>query len=315
MTAGMAGSRKYLVITRAGANSLHRAWLEPQGARNFDLFLTTYAPGVPPTRSEGVIEAFIPGTKVAGWRRIVEDYRELLLRYEFVAFIDDDIITDAIAISRMFEIGEEAGLHIWQPSLSPNSYFTYAGTLRNPIFRYRSVNFIEMMCPFFSIDALNAVSGMFRLGLESGIDLVWCSLVPERMRQFAIIDEVSVHHSRPVSGQKEENGFGSAGYEEHIYACLNQFEMKWPSLIASGGVLRNGRKVGRIQATALTALCMAGYMMKSWRSGPRPFLEHIRHQFSRKVEYTDSAGIRLNWLLDKEFVFNARLAEPSSQKS
>ena len=229
------------------------------------------------------MQVFVPGRKVEGFQVVFEKYGSLIDGYEQVALLDDDIRCDAQALSRCFDIGSSRQLSIWQPSLSCDSYFTYAGTLHNPHYKVRFVNFIEMMCPFFSRSALKSVEILFSYGWESGIDLVWCSVLPPRKQQFAIVDAVQVRHTRPVGTLKEANGFQGRNYEDDIYACLDHFNMDWPSLVVEAAI---GGRGGEVTGAAITLGCLP--LLRAALTTPTPGAlrlasDHVRHQLCRKA--------------------------------
>ena len=290
---GPATSR-YLVITRAGPNSLHRHWLAPAGERRFDLLVASFAPLRDCPVEPGLFHIYVPGKKVQGWKATLQQNLDFIEQYDYVALIDDDIDTDAASISAIFDIGRDEGFSIFQPGLTWNSHFTYAGHMRNPLFRFRRVNYIEMMAPFFTRDALRCVAPLFEYGWESGFDLVWGSALPAEQRQFAIIDAIPVHHTRPVGIQKEANGFINRNYESDIMASLNHFAMKWPSLVAFSGQTRRGREVGRIgvawRTLVLLSLPFNSPTPRAWRR----VCDHIRHQWMRRPAYSEHVRAMLS---------------------
>ena len=278
-----------LVVTRAGPRSLHAAWRPPPGPRSFDLLVASYCEEAEHPMADGVMQTFVPGRKVEGWNVVLERCAEVVARYDRVALIDDDILAGADAIGRCFAAGAEQSLSIWQPSLSWDSYFTYAGTLHNPMFALRYVNVVEMMCPFFSAEALQRVKPLFGYGWESGIDLVWCSLLPRRPRQFAILDDVVVRHTRPVGALKQANGFVGRDYEDDIHACLRHFGMRWPSLVAEGARDARGREVGRAAVAArLVPLLWAAHASPT-PGALRLVADHARHQLCREPVFAPAA--------------------------
>lgn len=280
-----------LVITRAGPKSLHERWLSPASERGFDLLVASYDPHSRPISAAGTFHRFVPGTKVQGWKVTLSDNDALISQYDYVALIDDDIDTDAASLTRLFAIGREEGLTIFQPSLTWNSYFTYAGTIRNPLFAFRCVNYIEMMAPFFSASALKQVAPLFDYGWESGIDLIWGSALPPEDRRFAIIDAVPIYHTRPVGALKEANGFVNRTYESDITASLDHFSMIWPSLVATAGRTTTGRWVGRL-GLGLCVLVLLGLPFVSPAPGTvRRAFDHIRHQIFRRPNYSE--GVRM----------------------
>jgi hypothetical protein len=290
--------RSNLIITRAGANSLHREWIADSQDRNFDLLVAAYDDTiVRDGDSDGVFHRYIPGPKISGWMKIFREDVELLDRYAQIALIDDDVQAGAFDLSRCFDIGAQYALKLWQPSLSWNSYATYGATLQNKSFRLRFVNFIEMMCPFFSSQCLRSLLPTFELGLESGIDLIWCSIANEKTRTFAIIDEVCVSHTRPVGDQKSMNGFVDRSYETDVDACLDLFSAQWPSCVASSGISKSGRIIEPQLYVALKTLPQI-FAIAAAPRGNRTYrfksvADHIRHQWTRKPIYVPDATSKL----------------------
>ena len=86
-------------------------------------------------------------------------------------------------------------LRIAQPSLVM-SYYTYEHTLHNPFCILRYTNFVEMMIPCFSKEALIKVLPTFEEKIcFKGIEYHWAKMVGNGI---AIIDIVKVVHTRPV---------------------------------------------------------------------------------------------------------------------
>lgn len=280
-------TKRYLVITRAGRNSLHPAWLLPASERSFDLLVASFEELPHSEIRDGLFRVSVPGTKVHGWKTLVEKFSGFIYSYDYIALIDDDIETDAQKLSKLFKAGEAYGLSIWQPSLSWDSYLTYAGTAHNPYFKVRYVNYIEMMAPFFSREALRQVAPLFSYGWESGIDLMWGSAVSPDMRKFAVIDAVQVKHTRPVGLLKEANGFVDRDYESDISQSLRHFQMEWPSLVASSGIKQNGKLTGRFGVAARTFALLSLVRKNPSSDVLRRVTDHIRHQLTRNPAYSD----------------------------
>lgn len=248
----------FLLISRIGPQSLHRAWLPAHGRAGFDLLLSAYDETIEPTTGAGILFEHRPGTKVAGYGAILRDHAALLARYRYVALFDDDLLIDAASLLRLFEIIDEQQLKIAQPALDHTSYFTYACLLQHRGFTLRHVNYIEMMCPVFRSDVLLEVAPLFELGFESGIDLIWSSLAHQTTEDFAVIDSVPVHHSRPVGGGKAVNGFvDGRKYETDIHAILDQFALPWLPALPHGGLRSDGRYTRSRLALLLGAVRLA----------------------------------------------------------
>ncbi len=284
------GKNQNLVITRAGATSLHRQWLVPQEARNFDVLLTSRVAGEDANPTPGVEFVSLPGGKVEGWRDIVLNLAHRLDGYERIAFLDDDIACDAAAIARCFDLGQQFDLRLWQPSLTWTSYFTLGGTLHNPHFLLRYVNYVEMMCPFMTRGTLERIKRTFFLNLESGIDLVWCSLLPPAERRCAVIDAVQVEHTRPVGRDEAADGFVRRLYEDDVHACLALFGMERPSLVADRAVLRDGRPARRRAISARVPGLVRALRVSPDPRATRQVMGHIRQQLMRSQVYHEDAA-------------------------
>ena len=289
----MIRNRKNLIITRAGSKSLHPSWVEGTVERNFDLLVAAYDEKVMTDQLEDVQYFFIPGYKVEGWSKLFKMRPDLLNNYAQFAFIDDDIAATAEDLNSCFEHGPKYGLDVWQPSLSWDSYATYAATLTNPNYKVRFVNYVEMMCPFFSSSHLAKTLPLFSLGFETAIDLIWCSLTSQRNRKFAIIDDVVVKHTRPVGGQKSENGFIGKSYDEDIYRFLDLFSATWPSCVSDAAIDQQNNtilgtfRVGFQTLRLLGSICNAPAEDRAYRT--RCVTDHIRHQFTREPKYVQNA--------------------------
>jgi hypothetical protein len=270
-----------LVVTRAGSSSLHPRWLDKRAPGDFDLLVAAYAPDAPTVDGPGVQRLFVPGRKVEGYAKLLRNHRRFLERYRRIALIDDDIDADATALAECFRVGAERDLKIWQPSLTKDSHFTYAAFVSNPRYFLRYVNYVEMMCPFFRTDILFRNLPLFLAGYESGIDLVWCNVVADGPRDFAVIDGVAVRHTRPVGTAKAANGFvGTRRYEDDIHAALARWSLPWLSAVPYAGERHDGTIVTgrwRLLADALAIGPAAFAQATAIRTRLRSILVHWSH--------------------------------------
>lgn len=282
--------RTNLLIIRAGNNSLHPTWLGDPQLRSFDVLIAHYERLAAMPEQAGVSYLFIPGTKITGWKALVQQYAEVFRGYKQIAFIDNDIEISQAQINTLFDYGAKHQLAIWQPALTWNSYYSFAGTVQNPLMKLRFVNSVEMMCVFFNISALDDAKSLFMYGWEVGIDFAWQSAVHSMHRRFAIVDEVVVRHTQPVGGKRHLNGFATREYADDIRDCLAHFGMEQPRLIAFGGITRSGRDIGR-----------AGVLLRLWpllglpfrtpqKSALKGLLSHIARQAFHKASYNNAVG-------------------------
>jgi hypothetical protein len=286
-----------LVIVRAGRASLHPTWLAGAERARFDLLVTAYEEGVPAISGRPDVATLpAPGRKIAGFDRIFTDYPELLDDYERIALLDDDLETDAAAINRVFDIGESHGLCIWQPALTPDSYFSYAVFLQNTALTLRYTNFIEMMCPFFAAQTLREVRPLFALGLEVSIDLLWCRCFDAPWFKCAVIDTVAVKHSRPVGSTAEQQGFsGGRSYDDEMAEALEMFGTTFRGPVVYAGITPQGRLIGRPGQIALHALGQIGHWSRTPMGKPaflRRIADHVRHCLTRPVNLDRVEALR-----------------------
>lgn len=192
------------VISAVGRNSLHRMWLK--GECNFDLHLVVYDDSMEEFHGDTEYICHIKGYKLRVIYRYLEMYPELKERYDYFFFPDDDIQMDAAAINTLFEAMRRYRLQIAQPALRM-SYYTWSHTLQDRYCKLRYINFVEMMVPCFSREALNKVLFTFNENETGwGTETHWPVLIDASQRDMAVIDEVSVVHTRPIqSGQAIHN--------------------------------------------------------------------------------------------------------------
>lgn len=277
---------KRAVIVRAGPNSQHSTWADPS-VRSFDLLLPAYAELPLKLKSIANDYAVIPGSKVQGWSNYLKSRPHIYQKYESIAFIDDDIEASAADINKVFELGEKNNMKIWQPSLSWDSFFSYGISLRNPLFKLRYVNYVEMMCPFFSCDQLQITAPLFDLGYETGIDRLWCRLHEDWKKSYGIIDEVCVQHGRKVGLLAAQQGFSNHvnAYQE----VLNNMEHRSGTLfrgpVAYSGLMKNGRNIQSRYIMSLISIVPILALSKSPNRGwfVRPVLDHVRHNLTRPI--------------------------------
>jgi hypothetical protein len=280
-------SRRFLVITRAGANSSHEAWLEGAQERLFDLVVTEWQPTHIPVSHEGVEVLPWPGGRNEGYSRYFESHPDIFTRYQSIALIDDDIIMSADDINRCFLMGAKYELELWQPSLSWDSYFSYGSTLNNPLYQIRYTNFIEMMCPFFSARFLKRAGATFSLGYLVGIDILWPRLIESAAYRCAVVDAVIAKHGRPVGAHKRLHGFSERRtYNDEIQELMTRLGVSFRGPVVYAAVTRRGRS---ITSKILLSASVAGVVSAIFRAKNKRFTaariaDHARHILTRPAQ-------------------------------
>lgn len=188
--------KKNAVFVPVGKDSLHRQLLK--GDADFDLHLLIYDGSYNKFCNDSDFVACDAGYKMDMTYRYLHRHPELFEKYEYFFLLDDDIVISTEDVNRLFSMMREYQLKIAQPSLVM-SYYTYKHTAFHPFYILRYTNFVEMMMPCFSRDALKAVLPTFEQKIRwCGLEMHWPVLVGSNHKDMAIVDAVSAKHTRPV---------------------------------------------------------------------------------------------------------------------
>lgn len=188
--------KKNAVFVPVGKDSLHRQLLK--GDADFDLHLLIYDGSYNKFCDDSDFIACDAGYKMDMTYRYLLRHPELLEKYEYFFLLDDDIVISTEDVNRFFAMMREYQLKIAQPSLVM-SYYTYKHTVFHPFYILRYTNFVEMMMPCFSRDALKAVLPTFEQKVRwCGIEMHWPILIGSSHKDMAIVDAISAKHTRPV---------------------------------------------------------------------------------------------------------------------
>jgi hypothetical protein len=148
-----------LVFSSVGDQSNCRGWL--RGRRNFDLWVTYY--GDRPGSFLDIADYYEEhrGSKYQNLHHAYRQWSELLGRYAAVLVLDDDIIISGTRISRLFEIRKQHDLWALQPAFSPRGKVSWPITRVDRRNELRFTSFIEMACPLFRKDKLDAFMAVY----------------------------------------------------------------------------------------------------------------------------------------------------------
>lgn len=225
--------RPNLVVLRAGDASLHPSWPQDlaEDDRNWDLCISAYGQDVAQLHAQADYLTHQP------YQRKFPAIHDLffagspLWQYDRVWFPDDDLMMRWSDINLMFHLARKYGLDLTQPSLLPvpGCFITHGITAQRPASILRFVDFVEIMCPAFSLRALRLCLPTFRDNISGfGLDHLWPSLLGGPRARMAIIDATGVIHTRPLG---QNYNVRSAIAEEA--ALLNAYHfapMRMPAL-------------------------------------------------------------------------------------
>jgi hypothetical protein len=171
--------------------------------RGFDVLRNYYADPGAHVCGESDHVLYQRGTKVTAIHAILRRDPELLLAYDHVLFLDDDIALGAEDIARFFRCMDRHRMALAQPLLTPDSDCNW------PVFkdarltsRITPVSSVEVMMPGFSRDALRRVAWTFGETISGfGVDLLWGqSLATEREAgHIAVVGDVIARHEKAIN--------------------------------------------------------------------------------------------------------------------
>ena len=189
--------RDVLVFVQCG-KGFDAAYLEQP--RSYDVLLNYYHEGS--VHSKADIAIFQAGTKTTAIRRLMELRPDLLLRYQAVLFLDDDVEIGAEAIEAFFRVMMAEKLDLAQPALTADSATAYpflkrpsagAGVMR--------VSSVEIMAPALTSRALECAKWVFAESVSGwGSDLLLGPAVRAACgpTSVGVIGSVAVRHVAPV---------------------------------------------------------------------------------------------------------------------
>jgi hypothetical protein len=189
--------RNVLVFVQCG-KGFDAAYLEEP--RAYDVLLNYYHESdVHPKADIAVVQA---GTKTTAIRRLLEIRPELLLRYQAVLFLDDDVEISAGEIDALFRAMTSEKLDLAQPALSADSATAYPFLKRPSVAAgVTRVSSVEIMAPALTRRALECAKWVFAESVSGwGADLLLGPAVRSAFgpNSVGVIGSVAVRHAAPV---------------------------------------------------------------------------------------------------------------------
>lgn len=218
--------RENLVVVCAGDQSLHQRshchWAH--ASRTYDIATLYYGKETAKQKEYQTDSEYFHKDVNPKWTLIRNFLASCthLHHYAFVAFPDDDLHITPTDWNRLFEIGRQHHLDLFQPSLVNNGpqYIKHTHLVSQPQNVLRFSNFVEIMVPVFSRRALNKAKGVLRdAHIKSGwgVDYVLPKAVLPHYQynyppshhvnhntyQVAVVDSVSITHTKPLGDSKQ----------------------------------------------------------------------------------------------------------------
>ena len=228
--------RRNLVVLRADRSSLHTSWDRniANFDRTWDLCVSWYDREEPLDLGTCEYLAYQRDDRKFGAINSLFQPESRLWAYEQIWLPDDDLQTSWRDINRLFEICRRYELQLAQPSLKSNSFVNHPVTAQQPEYILRHTNFVEAMCPLFSRDALKLCLPSFNGAvLGYGLDHIWPRLLGMVHTRMAIVDDVTVAHTRPLASNYDP--LKARAEEEQIRSLYRAFT----SYSTVGGLLKS----------------------------------------------------------------------------
>lgn len=201
--------RDFLVYTPANRGEFAGDFTNP--ARLFDLAVNDWTGSHKFSKAAEQAE-FKFAEKGHKWPTIARILPQLP-RYKFYAFIDEDIDISVDNLNHLFKTGELFNLQIYQGALTLRSHYSHEFVRQQEGSYVRSTNFVEIMAPFFSADALDRCVHTFTLSeLGWGLEYLWNDIL--RSEGLAIVDAFPLTHIRPVQSNRWKNQRGETAEQE-----------------------------------------------------------------------------------------------------
>jgi Protein of unknown function (DUF707) len=193
--------RRNLVIVRAGNSSLHPEWLKGDEGRTWDIVVNYFGDDPDLYKEPDVTRIDSKGPKWPALYDLLNSNPEFISNYDYIWLPDDDLAATKADINTLFDLVKRYRLEVAQPALSWDSYYSHITTLRNNRTKVRYTNYVEVMAPCFCSAMLQKALPLFNSNLSGwGLDYLWTALAQDPQNGIAIIDEVTVRHTRPVGG-------------------------------------------------------------------------------------------------------------------
>ncbi|MCF6303760.1 MAG: hypothetical protein L3J33_00110 [Rhodobacteraceae bacterium] len=190
--------RRYLVVLQTGRGSIHKEWFNNQD-RNWDLLVNYYdAHGFDPMFGEYVFCQM--GTKFTAMHNFYQHYQDLLLQYDHILFLDDDIRVSVDDLNALFQSVSKNNLDLAQMALSESSHCVWPALFHAPgAPALRLTNAVEIMMPVLSRRALQAIGPLLGESISGfGLDLLWGKLVADYGGRIGVLNDIIAAHESEI---------------------------------------------------------------------------------------------------------------------
>lgn len=181
---------RFLVYTSAGNKSQVHRWL--RGNKEFDLWITCYAERNTSLLNIADYYNERKGGKFPNLHHVMQQWPDIVNQYQAIFVADDDLHLTGSDISELFAIRERYDLSILQPAFSQFGKISHTITRARVFSFLRHTNFVEVTCPLFRMEKLEAFMRVYDPMLVChGADYWYMQqLVGDARDKAAIVDAI-----------------------------------------------------------------------------------------------------------------------------
>ena len=232
-----------LVVVRAGDHSLHGSWLAGAAEGAFDLIVSYF--GDDNRRYSDPIENTVryKGGKWDGIHQLFSEQPGLMDDYDYVWLPDDDLEATGEDVAKIFALAHLHRLLVCQPALTHDSFYSHMVYLQCQRFDLRFTNAVEIMAPCLAAPVLKLILPFLRQRRTGfGLDGLWTRLFADNYGRSAILDAVTVRHTRPIGGALHQSGkaLGLASADQERNSLYRDLNMNLDGIIVYAGLFSNG---------------------------------------------------------------------------
>jgi hypothetical protein len=195
---------RWAVFLQCGRPSLHEQWLT-SSSKPWHLIANFYDDAYHRGIHADMVLVQSQGTKFTAIHRLMEGRPGFFEPYDYVLFLDDDILVSEDQLTRLFELVQTLNLKLAQPALRQESAYTWPVLVEQAGSIGRYLNTVEIMMPIVSREALNEGAYLFGNTISGwGLDFALGDIIRRRFgkKEIAVIDSISVLHTKDVNTQE-----------------------------------------------------------------------------------------------------------------
>jgi hypothetical protein len=191
---------RWAVFLQCGRPSLHEQWLT-SSSKPWHLIANFYDDSYYRAIHADMVLVQSQGTKFTAVHRLMEGRPDFFEPYDYVLFLDDDILVSEDQLTRLFELVQTLNLKLAQPALRHESAHTWPVVVEQAGSIGRYLNTVEIMMPVVSREALNLGAYLFGRTISGwGLDFALGQEVSRAFgrQQIAVIDSISLLHAKTI---------------------------------------------------------------------------------------------------------------------